>query len=63
MILTGLIAVIVHSTDVMTLPVLSEVLKFVLASGFQHSALAAMLLVIVWFQTRVSHCPFHGVLG
>lgn len=38
---------IVHSTDVMILPVLSEVLKFGLALVSQHCALAALLLVFV----------------
>lgn len=44
----------VHSTDVMIVPVLSKVLKFVLAWGSQHSALAAVCLPLRGFKT--SYC-------
>lgn len=48
----GLINVTVHSTDGMILPVLSEVLKFVLSWGSQYCALAAVRLPFHGFKTR-----------
>jgi len=55
MVPTGLINVTVHSTDVMILCVLSQVLKFVIRSGISAPCFCRSVLSFAWFQNQLLH--------